>query len=40
VTRITIGALACMTAEAWGELLVNDNLSIPILTATAVEFMS
>jgi dolichol kinase len=40
MTRITIGALACMTAEAWGQELGNDNLSIPILTATAVEYMS
>lgn len=35
-SRITLGALACMAAEAcgWG----NDNLSIPLLTATVVEF--
>jgi dolichol kinase len=37
VARITIGALACTIAEALG--LGNDNLSIPILTATAVEYV-
>lgn len=36
-SRITLGAIACMVAEAcgWG----NDNLSIPLLTAIVVQFM-